>query len=41
MLIEIKNLHKNYEMGNLSVPALIDINLNIQQNEYVAKMGLS
>lgn len=41
MLIEIKNLHKNYEMGNLSVPALIDINLNIQQNEYVAIMGPS
>ena len=41
MLIEIKNLHKNYEMGNLSVPALIDIYLNIQQNEYVAIMGPS
>ncbi len=41
MLIEIKNLYKNYEMGDLSVPALIDINLNIQQNEYVAIMGPS
>lgn len=28
-------------MGDLSVPALIDINLNIQQNEYVAIMGPS
>lgn len=41
MLIEIKNLYKNYEMGDLSVPALININLNIQQNEYVAIMGPS
>ncbi|MDD3080269.1 MAG: ABC transporter ATP-binding protein [Paludibacter sp.] len=41
MLIEIKDLYKNYEMGDLSVPALIDINLAIQQNEYVAIMGPS
>lgn len=41
MLIEIKNLYKNYEMGDLSVPALIDINLTIHQNEYVAIMGPS
>lgn len=41
MLIEIKNLYKNYEMGDLSVPALFNINLNIQQNEYVAIMGPS
>ncbi|OJV37707.1 MAG: macrolide ABC transporter ATP-binding protein [Bacteroidales bacterium 36-12] len=41
MLIEIKNLSKNYIMGELEVPALIDINLQIQQNEYVAIMGPS
>ena len=41
MLIDIKNLHKNYEMGDLSVPALIDINMTIAQNEYVAIMGPS
>ncbi len=41
MLIEIKDLYKNYEMGDLSVPALIDINLSIKQNEYVAIMGPS
>ncbi len=41
MLIDIKNLHKNYEMGDLSVPALIDINMTIVQNEYVAIMGPS
>ncbi len=41
MLIEIKNLNKDYVMGEVSVPALIDINLNIEQNEYVSIMGPS
>ena len=41
MLIEIQNLYKNYVMGELEVPALIDINLKIQKNEYVAIMGPS
>ena len=41
MLIQIKNLSKNYVMGELEVPALIDINTQIHQNEYVAIMGPS
>jgi len=41
MLIEIKSLTKNYVMGDVDVPALIDINLQIQKNEYVAIMGPS
>lgn len=41
MLIEIKNLNKDYVMGEVSVPALIDINLNIKHNEYLAIMGPS
>lgn len=41
MLIEIKNLYKNYIMGELEVPALKDINLQIQKNEYLAIMGPS
>ncbi len=41
MLIEIQNLYKNYIMGELEVPALIDINVKIQKNEYVAIMGPS
>jgi putative ABC transport system ATP-binding protein len=40
-LIEIKNLSKDYIMGEVGVPALIDINLKIQKNEYVAIMGPS
>lgn len=41
MLIEIKNLSKDYEMGEIIVPALHNINLTIEKNEYVAIMGPS
>ena len=41
MLIEIKNVSKSYVMGEVEVPALIDINLQIRKNEYVAIMGPS
>jgi putative ABC transport system ATP-binding protein len=41
MLIEIKNLYKDYEMGEMKVPVLFDIDLKINQNEYVAIMGPS
>lgn len=41
MLIEIKDLYKNYVMGELEVPALLDINVQIAKNEYVAIMGPS
>ncbi|MGF7140492.1 ABC transporter ATP-binding protein [Roseimarinus sediminis] len=41
MLIEIKNLQKNYVMGEIEVPALKSINLSIRKNEYVAIMGPS
>lgn len=41
MLIEIKNLSKSYNMGDVEVPALIDTNLQIHKNEYLAIMGPS
>lgn len=41
MLIKIKKLDKDYVMGDIVVPALMDININIAQNEYVAIMGPS
>lgn len=41
MLIEIKDLYKNYVMGEIEVPALKGINLQIKKNEYVAIMGPS
>jgi len=41
MLIEIKNLTKNYSMGEADIPALQNISLQIDKNEYVAIMGPS
>lgn len=41
MLIEITNLTKNYLIGDIEIPALLDINLKIRKNEYVAIMGPS
>ncbi len=41
MLIEIKNLSKDYEMGEIIVPALYNINLSICKNDYLAIMGPS
>ena len=41
MLINITNLVKNYSIGELEIPALQDINLAIEENEYVAIMGPS
>jgi putative ABC transport system ATP-binding protein len=41
MLIEIKNLTKNYAIGDIEIPALKNINMTIEKNEYVAIMGPS
>lgn len=41
MLIEIKNMTKNYPLGDTEIPALMDIDLGIGKNEYVAIMGPS
>ncbi|MDR3308334.1 MAG: ABC transporter ATP-binding protein [Tannerella sp.] len=41
MLIEIKNLIKNYAIGDIEIPALKNINMTIEKNEYVAIMGPS
>jgi putative ABC transport system ATP-binding protein len=41
MLIEIVHLVKNYSLGEIEIPALQDINLGIDKNEYVAIMGPS
>ena len=41
MLIEINKLIKYYEIGEEKIPALKDIDLQIQTNEYVAIMGPS
>ncbi|MDR1221774.1 MAG: ABC transporter ATP-binding protein [Tannerella sp.] len=41
MLIEIVHLTKNYSIGEIEIPALKDIHLTIDKNEYVAIMGPS
>lgn len=41
MLIEMKNLVKEYHLGEIEVRALNGVDLKIDQNEYVAIMGPS
>lgn len=41
MLLELKNIYKTYIQGNMEVPVLKDINLSVEQGEYVAIMGPS
>lgn len=41
MLIDMREVGKTYKMGALEVPALRTINMQIEDNEYVAIMGPS
>ncbi len=41
MLLELKNIYKNYNQGNMDVPVLKDINLSVDEGEYIAIMGPS
>ena len=41
MLISLRNLHRVYEVGAEKVHALNGVDLDIEQNEYVAIMGPS
>jgi ABC-type lipoprotein export system ATPase subunit len=40
-LIELRNIHKTYHLGEVDVPVLRGISLSIEQGEYVALMGAS
>jgi len=40
-LISVRDLHKVYKMGDIEVPALRGINLDIYRGEFVAVMGAS
>lgn len=40
-IIEIKNLSKSYFIGNLEVPVLDQVNLRVDENEYVVIKGPS
>ena len=41
MLLELTGIYKNYIQGGMDVPVLKDINLKIDEGEYVAIMGPS
>ena len=41
MLLELTGIYKNYIQGGMDVPVLKNINLNIDEGEYVAIMGPS
>lgn len=41
MLLELKHIYKNYMQDKIVVPALKDINISIDEGEYVAIMGPS
>lgn len=41
MILELKHVYKEYHSGELTVPVLKDINLQVEQGEYVAIMGPS
>ena len=41
MLLELSGIYKNYLQGSMEVPVLKDINLQIEEGEYVAIMGPS
>jgi ABC-type lipoprotein export system ATPase subunit len=40
-LIDLRNIHKTYHLGEVDVPVLRGISLSIQRCEYVALMGAS
>ena len=40
-MIELKNIYKEYRNGNVVTPVLEEINLNINDGEFVAVVGTS
>jgi len=41
LTIEVENLHKVYQLGEIRVPALRGISLEVRSGEFVAIMGAS
>src|SRR5438132_13588980 len=41
LTIEIENLHKVYQLGEIRVPALRGVSLEVRSGEFVAIMGVS
>ena len=40
-MIKLENIHRNFQVGDQTVHALDDINLDIQDGEYLSVMGPS
>ena len=40
MIISLKDINKSYDTGRMLVPVLFDINLDVEEGEYLAIMGL-
>jgi len=40
-IVEIKDVSKSYRRGSQTVPVLVDINLDIEEGEFLALMGPS
>lgn len=40
-MIELSHIHKTYQLGNHTLPVLRDVNLKINQGEFVALVGTS
>ena len=41
MLIHLEKISKVYQMGEVEIPALLDIDLEIHRREFIAIMGPS
>lgn len=41
MILDLKNIYKNYQQDKLVVPVLKDVSLQVEEGEYVAVMGPS
>ena len=41
MILELKNIYKEYIQGKMSVPVLKNVDFSMEEGEYVAIMGPS
>ncbi|MBQ1501612.1 MAG: ABC transporter ATP-binding protein [Firmicutes bacterium] len=41
MLLELEHIYKNYQQGQVDVPALRDVSLSVEKGDYLAIMGPS
>ena len=41
LVVETRNLKKNYELGEISVPALRGVNFSVREGEFISILGPS